>query len=312
MRGREPFTVAELAEGGFNLRYTAEILGALAAAGIVEYQPGQATFFLSDEHAAVVADPSSPYLLAGWFDMIPAGMRSIDEVARAVRSGGGVPASNYDDRVVAGIDRLNSPGIRILLTRRWLPTMPDVVSRLETGGRIADVGCGSGTAAIAMAGAYPRSQVHGYDLDPRAIARANERAREVDLANLEFSLLAAEDLPIDPGFDLITTFDVIHDLSNPGLVLSQIRSALAPGGTYLMMEPAAGPRLEDNLNPTGMLNLAVSVLYCLPQSLVDNGAGLGTTWGPVKAEALCREVGFRRFQQLPIENPFSNFYRVEP
>jgi 2-polyprenyl-3-methyl-5-hydroxy-6-metoxy-1,4-benzoquinol methylase len=307
LSGRGPVKPSDLADD-FDERMVREILSALAAAGVVEYDEGR--FTLPDEHAACLADPDSPYLLAGWLDTIPAVMNTIDAVMRATIEGGGVALSAFDDRVVAGIDRLNSPGTRILLTRRWLSAMPDVISRLERGARIADVGCGGGTAALTMATAYPNSTVVGYDVDRRALDKASDRAREAGLSNLSFERVEAEDLP--SGFDLITTFDVIHDLSRPAEALAQIRRALAPGGVYFMMEPAAGPQLEDNLNTRGLLNLSVSVLYCLPQSLVDGGAGLGTAWGPRRAEELCRRVGFTHFERLPIDNPYSNFYRVEP
>jgi len=217
---------------------------------------------------------------------------------------------DFDDRIVAGIDRLNSPGTRILLAKRWLPAMPDVVARLETGARVADVGCGSGTAALAMAAAYPAAFVVGYDIDHRAIGRAREKAAQSGLSNVSYELMPATNLP--GGFDLITTFDVIHDLSKPGEALAQIHDALGENGVYLMVEPAAEASLAGNFNPRGLLILGFSLLYCLPQSLVDHGVGLGAAWGPVRAEQMCRAAGFTRFEQLPIDNPYSNFFRAEP
>jgi len=309
MVGRGPVTIDELAADRFAPRYVEEILSTLAAAGIVEYEASTDRFVLPDEHAACLADPTSPYSLAGWLDMIPAAMNSIDRISRATIDGGGIPLQDFDDRVVAGVDRLNSPGTRILLTRRWLPVMPDVVARLEAGARVADVGCGSGAAALAMASAYPNATVIGYDIDPRAVTRARDRTVESGLPNLSFELLPVADLP--GSFDLITTFDVIHDLPNPVEALVRIRAALSDAGTYLMMEPAAGAALVENFNPRGVLTIGFSLLYCLPQSLVDGGMGLGAAWGPLRAEQLCRQVGFTRFEQLPIDNPYSSFYRVE-
>jgi SAM-dependent methyltransferase len=236
-------------------------------------------------------------------------MALIDRISHATIHGGGVPMEEFDVRAVAGVDRLNSPGTRILLTKRWLPAMPDVVVRLEAGARVADVGCGSGAAALSMALAYPLSTVTGFDADPRAVARARERATQAGLTNLSIELMPVAQLPT--GFDLVTTFDVIHDLPHPVEALERIRAALAEGGTYLMMEPAAEASLADNFNPRGILTFGSSLLYCLPQSLVDGGLGLGAGWGPVRAEQLCRQVGFTRFEQLPIDNPYSNFYRVE-
>jgi SAM-dependent methyltransferase len=309
LAGRGPVTVAELSADRFAPRYVEEILAVLAAAGVVEYEASTARFRLPDEHAACLADPDSPYSMAGWLDLLPAGMALIDRISHATIHGGGVPMEEFDVRAVAGVDRLNSPGTRILLTKRWLPAMPDVVVRLEAGARVADVGCGSGAAALSMALAYPLSTVTGFDADPRAVARARERATQAGLTNLSIELMPVAQLPT--GFDLVTTFDVIHDLPHPVEALERIRAALAEGGTYLMMEPAAEASLADNFNPRGILTFGSSLLYCLPQSLVDGGLGLGAGWGPVRAEQLCRQVGFTRFEQLPIDNPYSNFYRVE-
>ena len=309
MAGRGPVTVAELSAERFAPRYVEEILVVLAAAGVVDYDAATDQFHLPDEHAACLTDPNSPYSLAGWLDMLPAAMKAIDQISKVAIHGGGIPMDQFDVRTVAGIDRLNSPGTRILLTKRWLPAMPDVVARLEVGARVADVGCGSGTAAVSMALAYPMSTVVGFDVDPRAVARARDRATLSGLSNLSIELMPAVELP--GGFDFITTFDVIHDLPHPVEALARIRSALAKGGTYLMMEPAAQPSLVDNYNPHGVLTFGFSLLYCLPQSLVEDGMGLGAGWGPIRAEQLCRQVGFTQFEQLPIDNPYSNFYRVE-
>lgn len=310
MAGRGEVTVDELAGDRFSPRYVEEILATLAAAGIVEYRTGEGTYALPDEHAACLTDPTSPYLLAGWFDALPAAFASIDEVVEATKNGGGVPLDAFDERIVAGIDRLTSPGIRILLARRWLAAMPDVVTKLEAGGRVADVGCGSGAAATTMAKAFPKSTVIGFDVDPRAIARAQQQAAAVGLSNLAFEQVSGEEMPL--GFDLVTTFDVIHDLPHPQRVLARIREAIKPDGTYLLMEPAVSPRLEENFNPHGALIYGFSLLYCLPQALANGGAGLGAAWGPVKAEELCREVGFSSFERLQIDNPYSNFFRLAP
>lgn len=308
MAGRGRLTIEQLAGDRFGARYVEEIMATLASAGVIEYHPEDDTFLLPEEHATCLTDPGSPYLLAGWLDAIPAGFAGVDAVASATRSGAGIPLAEFDERIVAGIDRLNSPGIRILLTRRWLPAMPDVVAKLETGGRVADVGCGSGAAAATMARAFPNSTVVGFDVDPRAIARARAQATGSGLSNLAFEMIAGEEIP--GRFDLVTTFDVIHDLPNPRGVLDRIRAALNEDGTYLMMEPAASPRLEDNFSARGTLLYGFSLLYCLPQSLENNGAGLGALWGPMKAEELCRSVGFSRFETLPIDNPYSSFYRI--
>jgi SAM-dependent methyltransferase len=300
---RGPATPAELAASGFDGRLVEEILAALAVAGVVETSAER--YYLPPEHAACLTDDSSPYLLAGWLDLVSGCLEMLDEVTRATREGGGVPPGAYPPRVVAGIDRLNSPGTRVLLTKRWLPAMPDVVAKLEEGARVLDFGCGGGTAAVAIAEAFPRSSVIGIDVDERALELA--RRRKGDLPNVSF----AKRPDIDGVYDLITAFDVIHDLPQPLDTLQSIKDALAPGGTFLMVEPAAGAELDGARRPRDLLLLGVSVLHCLPQSLVGGGAGLGTAWGPVRAEALCRKAGFSTFVRLAIDNPYSNFFRVE-
>lgn len=307
----EPVTITAAAEAAaLDRRYVEEILSQLAAAGVVDYDPGAGTFLLPPERAAVIADDSSPYAMTGWLDMLPAAGQHLDEIAEATRDGGGVPASRFSDRMVQAVDRANAPSTRILLTRRWLPAMPDVVARLEAGARVADVGCGAGAAALTMAGAYPESDFTGFDLDPRAVELASRRAAEIGLGNVRFEVASADDIPTDPGFDLITAFDVVHDLADPAGALARFREALDAGGTFLMMEPAVAARLEDNLEPRVALLYGISLLFCMTQSLAEGGAGLGTAWGPARAEALCREAGFDHFRRLPIDNPFSAFYEV--
>lgn len=306
-----PRTANQLADvAGLDLRYTEEILRQLTAAGITDYDPGAETFVLPAERATVVADDASPYAMTGWLDMLPTAASFVDRVADAARHGGGVPAEAYPDRMVQAVDRANGPSMRILLTRRWLPTMPDVVARLEKGARVADVGCGSGAAAIAMATAYPNSTVVAYDVDPRAIAVAARRGAEIE--NVEFVVMGAEEIPTDPPFDLITAFDVVHDLPNPDGALARIRAALGDDGVFLMMEPALSSELEENRNARSALFYGVSLMYCMTQSLAAGGAGLGAGWGAGRAEALCRSAGFSRFERLPIDNPFSAFFRVGP
>jgi 2-polyprenyl-3-methyl-5-hydroxy-6-metoxy-1,4-benzoquinol methylase len=306
-----PVTVDEAARAsGLDRRYVEEMLHQLTAAEVLDHDPETATFVLPPERATVIADDTSPYAMSGWLDMLPTAGNFIDDVAEAARTGGGVPATQFPDRMVHAVDRANGPSTRILLTRRWLPAMPDVVARLESGARVADVGCGAGTAALTMAAAYPRSEFFGYDVDPRAIAAARAQAAETGLDNVTFESRAAEDLPTEPPFDLITAFDVVHDLAQPEAAVARFREALADDGTFLLMEPAVNAALEDNIEPRIALLYGVSLLFCMTQSLAEGGAGLGTAWGPERAETLCRAAGFDQFRRLPIENPFSAFYEV--
>jgi SAM-dependent methyltransferase len=304
-------TVDEIAEGaGLEGRYVREILSGLAAAGAVEWDPDAGTFTLPPEHALFLADEDSPYCMGGWIDMVPTLMAQIEGVARATREGGGVPFSELGTDIVRGIDRGNSPSQKTFLVGRWLPAVPGLVDRLKGGIRVADIGCGTGTAAALMATAFPNSQVTGFDVSAPSLQLARERA---PAPNLEFVEAPAESIPLEPSFDLITTFDVIHDLADPMAGLARIREALSENGQYLMMEPNAGSHLEDNLHDRGALLYGVSTLLCMTQSLAIGGEGLGAAWGREMAEDHARRAGFGSFTPLEsITNKFSAFYLLTP
>lgn len=301
-------TVAEVAAGaGLEQRYVEEIMSGLAAAGVVEYEAGSGRFDIPPEHALFISDDSSPYFMGGFLDMLPALLARVDEVSHATIHGGGVEFDAFGGGLVRGIDRAHRSSQRIFLTSRWLPAVPGLVSDLERGVMVADVGCGSGTAAILMAEAYPNCDVIGFDVSAPSIAVANDRAK--DVGNVEFIALGVEDLPIDTPFGLITTFDVIHDLPDPLAGMNRIREALADDGRYLMMEPNVSSNLEDNLTPRGAMLYGTSTLHCLTQSLAQGGAGLGAAWGRQRAQAMAEEAGFGSFQPLEeIDNKFSAFY----
>ena len=301
-------TVSEIAMGaGLEERYVTEILSGLAAAGVVEYDPVSQTFNLPPEHALFLADQDSPYFMGGWLDMIPASFRQIDGIATAAVHGGGVGFEEFGSEMIRGIDRGNAPSQRTFLVSRWLPAIPGLVEKLQSGIRVADIGCGSGTVPLLIAEAFPDSRVFGYDASPVSIAVARSRTEHLD--NIEFHAYKAKEVPAKPGFDLITTFDVIHDLADPQGALQHIRDALRPDGSYLMMEPNASSDLEDNLDDRGALLYGISTLHCMTQSLARGGAGLGAVWGAQRAEELARAAGFASFQRLDdITNRFSAFY----
>ena len=294
-------------EAGLDERYVIEILSGLAAAGVVEYDPSSGVFTLPPEHALFLANDSSPYFMGGWLDMLPAVMSQIDGVVTATVHGGGVGFEDFGRTFIKGVDRGNAPSQRVFLTNKWLNAVPGLVGRLEEGIRVADVGSGSGRAAILMAQAYPNSEVAGFDISEDSVSVARSRSEDVD--NVEFHHYGVEELPLDPGFDLVTTFDVVHDLVDPLAGLQRIREALRPGGRYLMMEPNASSKLEENLTDRGALLYGVSALHCMTQSLANGGAGLGAAWGAQRAEDLADQAGFDAFEQLDdITNKFSAFY----
>ena len=304
-------TAAEIAEGArLDPRYVEEILAGLTAAGVTEYDAETEVFTLPPEHALFVSNNESPYFMGGWLDMLPSVMSQIEGVARSTVHGGGVGFEEFGRLMIKAIDRGNAPSQKVFLTSKWLPAVPGLSERLDGGIRIADVGCGSGTAAMIMAEAYPKCDVVGYDVSDDSIAVARSRSEEID--NVEFHGYTVEEIPIEPGFDLITTFDVIHDLVDPMAGLSRIREALRPDGVYLMMEPNASSRIEENLHDRGALLYGISTLHCMTQSLAHGGVGLGTAWGAEKAEAYAGEAGFNYFERLDdITNRFSAFFLLK-
>ena len=305
-------TSEEIAEGaGLDPRYVREILSGLTAAGVVDYDPDTGRFELPPEHAQFVSDEYSPYFMGGWFDIIPAVMSQLDAIADATVHGGGVGFEQFGPALLRGVDRGNGPSQRVFLTQRWLPAVPGLAGRLEAGIRVADVGCGAGIATILIARAFPNCQVFGFDISGSSIDVALERSKAI--ANATFQTAGVENIPVDPGFDLITTFDVIHDLADPLAGLRRIREALAEDGLYLMMEPNASSDLEENLHSRGALLYGISTLHCMTQSLAEGGQGLGAAWGRQMAEGYAADAGFSRFEVLEdISNRFSAFYLLSP
>lgn len=305
-------TAEDIAGGaGLEPRYVREMLSGLAAAGALEYEPETEVFTLPPEHAVFLSDSSSPYCMGGWIDMVPTLMRQIDGVAHAAKHGGGVGFEEFGHAMIRGIDRGNAPSQRVFLTKRWLPAVPGLVERLTDGIRVADVGCGSGTAAILMAEAFPETTVIGFDVSEEALSIARSRSNSTH--NVTFQTYSAEGIPLDPPFELVTAFDVVHDLADPLASLERIREALADDGQFLMMEPNASSRLEENLDDHGALVYGISTMHCMTQSLAIDGAGLGAAWGREMTEEYAREAGFSDFEELEdITNKFSTFYLLTP
>lgn len=308
----ESGTVDEIASGaGLQPRYVEEILSGLAAADAIEYDASTEVFTLPAEHAVFLSDSASPYYMGGWFDMVPTMMGQVDGVSRATKHGGGVGFHEYGESMIRGIDRANTPSQTVFLTRKWLPAVPGLIDRLQSGITVADIGCGAGTAAVLVAETFPQSHVTGFDVSEESLEVA--RARSTSIENLAFERRAADEIPVDPPFGLITAFDVIHDLPDPRAGLARIREALSADGQFLMMEPNVTSHLEDNLDDIGALVYGMSTLHCMTQSLAAGGQGVGAAWGGERAEDYASRAGFSTFEHLEgITNKFSAFYLLQP
>ena len=309
-----PATSAELAaRAQVQERYVREWLSALASAGYLEYDPSTQRFTLPPEHAPVLAQEGGPMFFGGFYQLLRGMTGPLDQLLHAFRHGGGVPQSAYADDLWDGTERATAGTFEHLLVPQWLPRVPDVQAKLEQGALVADVGCGRGRALVTLAQAFPRSRFVGYDVFGPTIARATANAEAAGVADRVWfeERDVAQGLP--ERYDLITTFDVVHDAVDPHGLLRAIREALHPDGAYLCVEFNCSERLEENAGPLGALMYSVSVLYCMTTSLAADGAGLGAAGLPeTKLREYCTVAGFRSVQHVPIDNPFNRLYHVRP
>jgi 2-polyprenyl-3-methyl-5-hydroxy-6-metoxy-1,4-benzoquinol methylase len=309
-----PATSEELAERAHvNERYAREWLSAMASAGYLEYDPASRRFTLPPEHVPVLAREGGPVFFGGVQEELVGMVGPVNQLMQAFRTGGGVPMEAYDPSAWEGLTRFTNGWFENLLVPVWLPAMPDVQAQLERGALVADVGCGHGKALIKLAQTYPQSRYVGYDKFAPFIEQARSNAEAAGVADrVRFEQRdVSEGLP--EQFDVITTFDVVHDAVNPRGLLRAIREALSPGGRYVCLEINSSDKLEENIGLLGAFFYSVSVLYCMTSSLAHHGEGLGTAGIPEsKMRELCAEAGFGRVQRVPMENPFNILYEVAP
>ena len=305
-------TSAELAKAAsINERYAREWLGGMASAGYVQYDPATRRFTLPPEHVPVLAEEAGPMYFGGAHQMLLGTFGVLDQLTTAFRQGGGVTQPAYSEDWWAGMERFTAGWFENLLLSQWIPAMPRVKEALERGADVADVGCNRGRALMKLARAFPRSRFVGYDVFEPAIRLATERAAAAGLSDR----IRFEQRDVSKGlpeqFDVITTFDVIHDAVDPLGLLRTIRQALRPGGTYVCLDINCSDKLEENAGPLGALFHGFSVLYCMTTSLSRGGAGLGTVGLPEsKLKELATEAGFANVRRVPLENPFNNLYEV--
>ncbi|GBD26553.1 Demethylrebeccamycin-D-glucose O-methyltransferase [bacterium HR30] len=311
-----PLLPSELASlTGLHERWVREWLYGQAAARIVDYVGG-GRFQLSPEGASVLADESSPFFAAGAFHSIPEQFALVRQLPNCFRTGLGLPYDALGPEGAEGIERFLAPWFRNFLVPLVLPSLEGVVQKLETGAKVADIGCGAGVALLQMAQAFPRSEFHGYEISAHALARAQKNLEAAGLTNVLLHHASAESLPTDHSFDLITAFDCIHDMTRPRQVLRAVREALKPDGTFFIADINSRPTFEENLehNPLAAMMYGISVLACLSSSLSEpGGEGLGTLGlsEPVIRE-MASEVGFTRVLRHDFLNPVNAYYELRP
>jgi SAM-dependent methyltransferase len=313
MAGAGPLTVDQLAaKTGLSARYLREWLGAMAAARYVEYDASAKTYLLTPEYAAALADDDSPFFIGSYFQMAQAAVSVAPKVAEAFRTGKGVTQAEYPQSFFEAAERNSRTRYQHKLLRKWIPAMPHVVEVLQAGGLAADVGCGGGRAAIMIAQAFPKAHVVGFDIHAESIQRARRNAEAAGVAErVTFEIVNGTSLP-ERGFDFISTFDVVHDAVDPVALMSAIRRALKPGGTYLVQEVNVSGDVAENIRPMGKMIYSVSTLYCMTTSLAHGGAGIGAAMGEPKARELASAAGFSQFTRLPIKDEFAVLYELRP
>ncbi|RWI72226.1 class I SAM-dependent methyltransferase [Mesorhizobium sp.] len=312
MAGAPALTPAELAaRTGTAERYVREWLAQQAAGAYVTYDGATGRFTLPDEHAAVLADESSPMFLGGAFQLAFGYAHSARHVQDAFRTGEGVTYDHQDHDVLTGVERFYLPAYTANLTTAWIPALTGVPEKLQAGARIADVGCGHGVSTLLLAQTYPPCEVVGFDYHAGSIDRARERARAAGLADrARFEVASATEFP--GRYDLVLLLDCLHDMGDPEAACRHIRKALDPDGTLLIVDPLAGDRLEDNLTPLGRAYYAASTLNCVPTSLSQpGGLALGAQAGEARLREVVTRAGFGSFRRA-VEAPFNLVIEAKP
>jgi hypothetical protein len=267
MSGAGPLTSTELArKTGLNERYVREWLKSMVASEYLDCDPATGRYVMTPEQAYVISDEESPMFCGGVLHLTTPTVLNVPKVMEAFKNGGGVPYDQLGKEIPEAIERFFKPGYLHQLADVWLAAIPGLKDKLQQGGTIADVGCGCGQSTVALAKAFPRAKILALDFDASSIERARALARREGAKNVEFVVSPAEKLPADRKFDLICTFDCIHDMVAPRSALGAIRAALADDGVYLWGEPNASDNPLENRNPVGRCYQAISPLHCLTVS----------------------------------------------
>jgi 2-polyprenyl-3-methyl-5-hydroxy-6-metoxy-1,4-benzoquinol methylase len=295
-------------------RYVREWLGGMAAAGYLDYDPATGRYALPADHVPVLAEEAGPFFFgSAFFDFSTNFGETYRRLVDAFRDGGGVPQSEYGAEVAESIERFTAPWFEHMLVQQWLPLMPDTLAKLEEGAIVCDVGCGRGRALSKLAAAFPRSRFVGYDVYEPAIQAARARVQDAGVADRVRLEVRDAAQGVGERFDVVTTFDVLHDSVDPRGILSAIRSALSSDGRYICLEINCADRPQDNLGPLGTVLYGLSLAYCLPVSLAEGGAGLGTLGLPEsRLSELATEAGFSKVRRVPIDDPFNSVYELTP
>ena len=311
MAGLSPSTSTEIASAAdLNERYVREWLGAMVVGGVVEHDPEGNTYRLPPEHASLLTRDAAPDNFAAFMQYVSVLGSVEDRIVESFKHGGGVPYSAFP-RFQEVMAEDSGQTVLPALLDHILPLVPGLTGRLEEGIEVMDVGCGSGRALNLMARAFPNSRFTGYDLSEEGISRGRAEAERNGAANIRFEVKDASKLDEAEGYDLITTFDAVHDQAKPAVVLERIANALRPDGVYLMQDIAGSSHVHNNRDhPMGTFLYTVSTMHCMTVSLAQNGDGLGAMWGEEKAREMLREAGFDNVEVKQLPHDLQNYYYI--
>ncbi|MGB8580588.1 MAG: class I SAM-dependent methyltransferase [Candidatus Sulfotelmatobacter sp.] len=306
-----PQTPAELAKRtGTAERYVQEWLCNQAAGGYVTYDGQAEKFSLSEEQAFTLADENSPAFLPGMFQVALAAIKAEEQITERFKTGKGLGWHEHHPELFVGTERFFRPGYAANLIASWIPALEGVTEKLQQGATVADVGCGLGASTILMAKSYPKSTFFGFDYHDKSIETAKERAKDAGVGDrIQFKVAKAKDYPGE-NYDFITFFDCLHDMGDPAGAAAHVRSTLKKDGTWMIVEPSAGDKLEDNLHPIGRAFYGASTLLCTPASLSQEvGLALGAQAGEKRLRKVVTAGGFKTFRKAT-QTPFNLIFEA--
>ncbi|MGE0675576.1 class I SAM-dependent methyltransferase [Pseudolabrys sp.] len=306
MKGAGPVSSQELAKrSDCAERYVREWLNSQAAAGYVVYHAKSATYELTPEQAHVLADDNSPVYLTPAFQVVASMWADEDKALEAFRTGKGVNWGDHDERLYCGVAAFYRNAYRGSLVSEWLPALDGVTAKLEKGAKVADVGCGHGHSTVLMAQAYPNSRFWGFDGHRKSVEAARRIAEEAGVADRVTFEVADAGSYREQSFDLICFFDCLHDMGRPVIAAAHARKALAKDGSVMLVEPYAGDRVQDNINPVGRIYYSASTTMCCAHAISEDGTHvLGAQAGQSQLASVFERAGFRQFRKA-MQTPFN-------
>jgi ubiquinone/menaquinone biosynthesis C-methylase UbiE len=309
----EPATADELASRtDTSPRYIAEWLRGQAASGYIDYDPATDSYSMSEEQAFILTNPDGAVYAPGAFVLALGTLKAEPRITEAFRTGSGLGWHEHDNDVFVGCEQFFRPGYLANLVPSWIPSLTGVEDKLRAGATVADIGCGLGASTIMLAQEYPNSSFTGSDYHDGSIEMARKRAGDAGVTDrVNFEVSKSSEFS-GSDYDLVATFDCLHDMGDPLSAAKHIRQALKPDGTWLVVEPAAADDVAGNMNPVGRAYYSFSTMLCVPNALSQPGGyALGAQAGEAAIRQVTTDAGFTRFRRAA-ETPFNLVYEVRP